>query len=205
MILKIRNTKQIKGENKMAKATFTWFGSKGNKIELSAEYTAVVKKEILSDDGYEWETNDLVTSVKANLIILVDGKEIDSCQDKNFWTVIDTNIDGVKRIWGCNKIGFNAEVAAQVEEFFENVIAAGKSEEVIALETAEKEKVKAEMLADAQEIIRLANKQERIMTETEAREWREQYNNLHNEGRSGYVPTIITQEAYGWATNIVTQ
>ena len=177
------------------KKTFSWVGSKGNVIELVAEYKSEIKKEVLNADGYELETDNFVARVKANLITKVDGKEVDSCWDTNFWKVIDTNTNGIKRIWGCSKIGFNAEIAAQVEEFLKSVIAEGKSEEVIALEAKKTEEKKAEEIEEAQKIVDVAEKQEKIMTAREAKIWRNATTYL-STSEKGYIPQVITLEEY---------
>jgi hypothetical protein len=53
-------------------------------------------------------------------------------------------------------------------------------------------------IEEAQEIIESAEKEgvEKLRTESEIRNWRKAYNNIHNEGGEGYIPTKISKERY---------
>lgn len=50
----------------------------------------------------------------------------------------------------------------------------------------------------AKEVVRLAEKEgiENLMTNSEHAKWRKKYNDLHNEGGQGYIPTRISKEKY---------
>jgi hypothetical protein len=59
-------------------------------------------------------------------------------------------------------------------------------------------------LANAEEIMEAAEATKRYFdgkfpTTEEAEKWRKAYNDLHNEGGNGYVPTIVTDEQVAWA------
>ena len=168
--------------------TFTWVGAKGNVIELEAEYKMELKNEILDADGWKIETGKKETIITANLVAKVDGKVIEECWNTSYWKIIDVN-NGLKRIWGINKIGFTAETAIEVEKFLNEVIESAKTEEVKELE----------------EVIAKANKQNSIPTYEEARKMERDYNNMYNEGGEGYVPHIVDIDEYNRALAIMNQ
>ena len=186
--------------------TMSWTGSKGNKIELGAECTTKMVEQELSADGFVYgtETKPVTT---ANLELWVDGKKVDSCWDTNFWKLIDMG-NGIKKIWGL-KVVMTAEQAEKVEAFLNEVIESGKTAEVQEHETTEAETEKAAEIADAQEIIELAEKETvrnsdgSLMTKEQVKVWRRNYNNINNEGGEGFVPDVVTQEMYDRAKAVL--
>lgn len=66
---------------------------------------------------------------------------------------------------------------------------------------------KAEKIADAEETVREAELElkykGKLMTASEIRAWSINYNNVHNEGGSGYVPSHVSQESYDYAKSIL--
>lgn len=135
---------------------------------------------------------------KANLELWVDGKKIDSCWNTAFWQIIDAQ--GMKKVWGL-PVGMSAEQAIKVDEFLKAIIEDGKSPEVKEHEHNKMAAEKTEEIKRAKTIIEKSEKTYKnqdgtLMTSAQAKEWKRQYNNLHNEGGEGYVPEIITQEMY---------
>lgn len=184
------------------KKTFTWIGANGNVFELEAECTMEVTNEVLNADGYEIETGKKETYINANLVAKIDGKEVDSCWNTDFWRIIDVK-NGIKRIWGIDKIGFTAEKAIEIEAFLKDVIESAKTEEVKEIEAEEAAKKHSKDVKNATRIIEEAHKQETIPTAREAREMERRWNDLYNEGGEGYVPHIVDIDEYNWALSIL--
>lgn len=56
-----------------------------------------------------------------------------------------------------------------------------------------------EEIAELEEVIAKAERQEALPSEAEKAEWLREYNNAYNEGGEGYVPRVITRDQYDWA------
>lgn len=177
-----------------------WIGSKGQSIELRAECKTEMVKTKVDLDGhiFEGEEKPLTT---ANLELYVDGKKVDSCQDINFWKVIETS-NGIKKIWGLN-VGMSSEQAVIVENFLNEIIKNGKSVEVIESEKIEAAKETAENVENANKTIAKYESQTLKMNKKQYQEWKINYNNINNEGGEGYVPHLITTEQYEYAKSII--
>ena len=69
----------------------------------------------------------------------------------------------------------------------------------------EAEKQQKEELEEAQAIVTQAKKEgiENLLTEIQLKEWRTKYNNIHNEGGEGYIPTRVSKEQYQHALNVI--
>lgn len=184
-----------------------WTGSKGNKIELRA--SCETKMETFENrlDGTLVGTTTKPHTT-ANLELWVDGKKIKSCWDTNFWSLIDVKeMPGFKKIWGL-PIAMDEAQAEKVERLLKSVIEDGKTEEVKASEEAQKVAEQAAKIEEAKEIIAQAEKTIRnadgsLMTRKQAQVWKKHYNDVHNEGGEGYVPTIITAEDVEYAESII--
>jgi hypothetical protein len=175
------------------KRSFVWTLKNGQKAVLTAEYEEIMEREKWDADGYVVEGDLKPTATKSNLELTIDGKFIDRCYDASFWQLIDTPDKTAKKIRGM-KVGFaDAKTAAEYEKFIMEVISEGKSEEVKEYERQKElewQAVKA----------RVEEKEKRIKTllkgkglsEEEAlrkmKEARKRYNDIHNEGGSGYIP-----------------
>ena len=172
--------------------SINWIGSKGNKIELRACCVIAMKDETADLDGYII-TLDKKPSTDADLELWIDEKKIDSCQDINFWRIIEVQT-GFQKIWGLS-VGMTDEQATVVETFLNEVIESGKTEAVKRYEAAKAAAEKAEKKAEAQKIIDAAAKYTTpIMTNAEYKVWAKRYNDVNNEGGEGYVPDRITVE-----------
>lgn len=183
--------------------TIAWTGSKGNQIELKAYCETTMVDDILDADGYEINVGKKAQT-NANLELWVDGKKIDSCWDTNFWQIIDTRA-GYKKIWGL-PIGMTDEQAALVKKFLKDIIESGKSDDVIAAETAKAAAEKNERKAEARRIVDEAAKcTTPLMTNAEYKAWRKRYNDINNEGGEGYIPDLITVEQLEYAKKVLAE
>lgn len=189
------------------KKTFTWIGAKGNKFELEAECTMEVRNIVLDADGIEYETKKKEICINAKLIAKVDGKVVETCNNINFWRIIDLE-NGLKRIWGINSIGFNAEIAAEIEKFLNKVIESAKTEEVKDFEAEKRDKEATNEIRTAQRIIEIAevspkHADGKLYTYNELQDYLKSYNNMFNEGQEGYLPRYVCQEEYEKALEIL--
>jgi len=189
------------------KKTFTWIGAKGNKFELEAECTMEVRNIVLDADGIEYETKKKEICINAKLIAKVDGKVVETCNNINFWRIIDLE-NGLKRIWGINSIGFNAEIAAEIEKFLNKVIENAKTEEVKEFEAEKRDKEATNEIRTAQRIIEIAevspkHADGKLYTYNELQDYLKSYNNMFNEGQEGYLPRYVCQEEYEKALGIL--
>lgn len=185
--------------------TLTWTGSRGNKIELRAICKIYMEETEHDLDGWKVKGKP-EPRTDANLELWLDGKKIDSCWDINFWKIIDTS-QGIKKVWGL-KVGMSDEQAIKVEAFLKDVVESGKTEEVKAYEKAKTGKGKQEEIERAQEVIEASkttrkNADGTLMTMEQAKAWRKRYNDINNEGGEGYIPSIVTQEQYDWAKQVL--
>lgn len=185
------------------KGTFEYTLRNGSTCRIEADYECVMKNEILDADGWKIQGQEKPTDIgRSSLIAYIDGKKVDSCQDRSFWRLIDAK-EGVKKIWGLN-IGFaRIEDAKRYEEWIGGIIEGGKTEKVKAYEKAEKEKEMKERIESAKSTIAEAERQKDIPCRQEAKKRMKQYNDFFNEGGGGYVPYIICREEYEEALKIV--
>ena len=192
----------------------SWQSTKGQEIALEAIYTEEVRNVEINLDGDIIKTDKKEIVVNAKLICTVDGKVIDTCTDVSFWEIIDLKLpreatsNGLKRIWGIDKVALTPNKAKEVEAFLAEVIADGKTPEAIEIEAQDRAQEEALVLAEAREIIEKAktthkNKDGFLMTEGQAKAWRRNYNIVNNEGGEGFVPEIISQEAYDRALKVI--
>ena len=93
---------------------------------------------------------------------------------------------------------------------FDEIKTAASDPEVRAYKKAEHETMEAERKTSAEEIIREAEKTVRnedgsLMSDKEARAWKKRYNDFYNEGGEGFVPNVVTAEAFEWANKILNE
>lgn len=185
------------------KGTFEYNLRNGSVCKIEADYECVIENEEIDADGWKIEGKAKPTDIgRSRLIAYIDGKKVDSCDNKDFWKLIDTK-EGMKKIWGL-KVGFeNPEDAKKYEDWIERIIEDGKSEGVKAYEKAEKERETKAKVKRAKEIIAKAEKQSDIPPRSEAKRRMKRYNDTINEGGGGYVPYIVCREEYDEALQIV--
>lgn len=182
--------------------TFEWTLSDGRHGKIVATYNEIMQAKTLDADGVKVEVAPEPTTVDCDMVAYIDGAKIDSCDNVNFWKLI--NVKDAKKIWGL-PIGFLGETADKYEAFLAELFESGKSEEVKAYYAKRNEEKRLKEIAKAKAIIAKAEGQKDIPTAAEAKARREQYNRIHNEGGEGYVPTWITKEEYNNAKALIAE
>lgn len=175
---------------------YEWELKDGRKVTLEAEYTETVQNKIVDLDGDICDTVKREIRTSGTLTVYIDGVKFDTCTQPNFWQTIDTGITGIKKIWGIKQIAFTEDRAAEIEAFFAEVFAEGKNEEAEQIRSDEKAAAIADEIAEAERVVAKAEAQKDIPSMKEARRRMREYNNIVNEGGSGYVPYIVSMEEY---------
>ena len=199
------------------KGSITWKGATGATFTAEAEYTVKMVSDVAWLDGYE-VPKAATPHCTAQLVVTKDGMRIDSCSNAAFWSCIEIGDKALAakgithRLWGCTKVAFTSEVAAQIDAMLKNVIAGGKAEDpevaayyaAKAAEKADKERRNAEwVIEEAKRTPR--NPDGTLMNDKEAAAWQRSYNNAMNDGAEGYVPDVITQEQYDAALKVLSK
>lgn len=175
------------------KKKYSWKLSDGREVILEAECSTTMIADIVYADGHEVGLKKKPFA-KGNLTAYIDGKKFDFCRDTGFWNTIDVyGRPGIKKIWGIKGIGFTKERAAEIDSFLQDVIEEGKTEEVRAYEAEKAAKEKAEHRQSLENFLAEAAKH-KLYTAEEAKRMRKTWNNVINEGGSGYVPHFYTFE-----------
>jgi hypothetical protein len=166
-------------EDREMKKTHEWTSARtGDKTTVEIEYTKTVREIVLDADGVKIETgkNEIVETMI--ITASVNGQ------------IVARSTSGYMV---CNPEASKA-IIALIDE-----CKAEETAEVAEVKAAEK----AEEVAEAQEIVAAAEKQTTIPTAAQYREFRRRYNEIHNEGAEGYIPTMITKEQYEAAKAII--
>lgn len=174
---------------------YEWKLTDGRTITLEAEYTETVRDEIVNLDGDICNTGKREIVKKAMLTAYIDGKKHDSCTNVNFWSIIDVQ-PGIKKIWGIHNIAFTPERAAEIEAFLASVIEDGRDNEAEEIRAEKKAEETKEQIKAAEDTIARAEAQADIPARAEAQRRMKEYNDINNEGGSGYVPYIVSREEY---------
>lgn len=188
--------------------TYKWILTCGLEAKLEARYSekaVCATKFIFGECAPDDERDGKIIIEDAQLIAYVDGKRCGDCHTSSMWCIIDAGKDGLKRIWGINKIAFTADRAAEIERFLNSVINSGKDAECEKIRAEEMEKRNAKELEFAKKTIRDAEKQKDIPTKSEAIRRLKRYNDIYNEGGEGYLPHIVTLEEYENAKKTVAE
>lgn len=187
------------------KSTFEWTLTDGRSAKLEAEYSCTMQSEIMYADGYNIPAAPKPGATDCNMIAYIDGAQVASSHDPNFWQLIDAPKRPGFRIIGGLKVGFPVETAARYEQWLAELIEAGTTDEVKAYLAEKQKKKDAEACAAAKALIEKAEKQGKIPSEREARRMMEEYNNIHNDGGYGFVPHIISREEYDAAKRVLAE
>ena len=135
-------------------------------------------------------------STSGNMAAYIDGERIKQVsRDPWFWQLIDVHdAPGVKKIWGL-PIGFaNQEQIDAYNAFLEDLMQ--DDEEVIAFRAEKKAQDVAKELEHCKQIVSACEHGWMVETIEEVKRLQKQWNDLHNEGGSGYVPTWYPRSAY---------
>ena len=183
----------------------SWKSTKGQVIELEASFTETMEdQKFCSETTGDWiGTGKRIKAQRAELNVFVGGEMVDSCTQIRHWEIVNAEIPGLKRIVGIQKIAFTAEKAKEVEAFLNKVIADGKAPEVVEVEKEKKLENAKKVITKAETTVRNANGT--LMSKEQANQYLQQYQQVMNDGCEGFVPNIITQEAYDRALQIVNE
>lgn len=174
----------------------------GKNIRIEADYTCTMQSRYLDADGWQIPV-DPEPRAKAAMTVYVDGVKYDTCDDANFWRLIEVPGHEGRKIWGV-KLGFkSAEVCDQYEAFIEALIAEGTSDEVREYRAAIEAKRYADDVEYAKRVIAACERQHDLPTKDEAKRRMKAYNDAVNEGGEGYVPHIYSIEDYERAKSII--
>lgn len=178
-----------------------WTGKNGNELELRAKCKIEMVDKIVDADGHKVLIGK-EKGEKALLEFWADGKRMETCNgDINWWRIIDNG--NLKQIWGLRKLGFTPEQAEVIQEFLNSVIETGKAEGVVEVEKEDEKLENERRVKMAEDIMKKAAKQGKVMTADEYEIWRLNYNNIANEGGDGYIPETVTVEELEWAKTIL--
>jgi hypothetical protein len=160
-------------------------------------------KAIITVKSFEevTEMNQINTITTTEVKVIKDGKVLDtglfakiSNYDSNpkWFDKMGLKKDQLISRVGENAITLGAEAGKEINEMIEEMKAELNNDQT-------QEKIKKEEKAkENQAIINQAKKEgiRNLMTNEELKSWRVRYNNIHNEGGEGYIPTRITKEQY---------
>ena len=179
--------------------TMVWTSKNGNELKLVAEYEEKMAEEISYADG-DHISLGMKPHTYTALTAYVDGKEVDCVYDPEMWKLEEIDNHGEKAlgIWG-TRLAFakdDTEHIAEFEKMISEVIEGGRNNEVQeAIEAEKMTKLNSE-IEEAKETVKVAEAQENIPTDAEARKMERQYNDFYNEGGEGFVPHIVGQTEY---------
>lgn len=171
----------------------------GLEVRIIATYVSELTTNPLLAN-YPTTKRDYISTFGSSMVAYVDGQRINKTStDPNFWQLIDAN--GVKKIWGL-PIGFaEAEKAEEYNAFLADLMK--DDPEVVAFLA---EKHQQEVSADVkrcEEVVRLCEMGYMAETAEEIKAKRKQWNDLHNEGGIGYIPTWYTRAEYEHALDFI--
>lgn len=178
-----------------------------HELRFEAEYKPELIEEVIDADGYKINTGRIEKIEQGYLKLYVDGKVFSKCYYPGDWRLVDTTemnpVCGLPAGWKINgmKVVFTKVSDKEAyEKFIAEVIAEGTTDEIKAFDEAEKAKEVSKELKRLDRIIAEAEKEmqygELLKTREDVRKWKQNWNNIHNEGGEGFVPDKISQEEY---------
>lgn len=194
-------TKIVKKVNWISQAS-------GAQVEVEITVSKEAKETVSFSDGWNIPTGTEIVSFKE-ISISANGKLVETAHMN---PEIVNRANGVyARIYnraGLTEEQYNLIMAAVTEAEAELEAQFTAENEEIA--TAEKEREIAEeakateiRIERARRIVEEAARREEILTDKEEETWRENYNNIMNEGGEGYVPQRVTKESLAWANKVL--
>lgn len=177
-----------------------------------AVVTVTLQNKKIDMDGDQWESKNVEKNINIE-ISSSDGKVV---AESPFAQIIEDN-NSNRRYMENAKLDLNKKytrVGKVLAEGVEAHNAINTAVEEIENELAqefgvktEKEMKQEEEIEEAQAIVKAAEKQgiENLMTASELKIWRANYNRLHNEGGEGYIPARVSKEKYQRALEVLSQ
>lgn len=179
-----------------------------HELRFEAEYKPELMEEIIDADGYKINTGRMKKIEQGYLKLYVDGKLFGKCFFPADWKLIDTtkinhiytNYPDGWKINGLKVVFTKVSDKDEYEKFIAEVIAEGTTEEIKAFDAEEKAKEVSKELEELDAIIAEAEKEmqygDLLKTREDVRKWKQNWNNINNEGGEGFIPNRISQEEY---------
>lgn len=167
----------------------------GKEVKIIATYVSELTVDPFLTN-YPFAKRNYISTARSSMAAYVEGQRIGRvCYDPNFWHLIDIREKpGAKKIWGL-PIGFaDPQQIDAYNAFLRDLMQ--DDEEVIAFRAAEKAKKDAEEYERYMKIIKACERGFLVETPEEAQRLQKQWNDLHNEGGYGYVPTWYPRSVY---------
>ena len=174
-----------------------------------AVVTVTLQNKSIESDWSNIESSDIEKKVKIEIVS--NGKIITT---QSHVTLIENNEvygkymdqQGMDLNKKYSRVG---KIVTEGKEACENIRKAIKEmEEELALEfdvKTESQKMEEKEIAIAKKTIVTAEKEgiENLLSSNDLETWREQYNNINNEGGEGYIPKRVSKEAYSKAVKVL--
>lgn len=172
----------------------------GTEIKIVATYVSALTTNPRLPEN-PMNKRDYISTFGSVMVVYLDKKKVKSCSDPAFWRLIDTT-DG-KKIWGLPIVFADAEKAEAYNAFLTDLMQ--DDPEVIAFRAENELEEIAEELERCEQIVSLCEEGWMVDTAEEVDAKRKQWNDLHNEGGYGYVPTWYTRDTYARALDFIAQ
>lgn len=151
--------------------------------------------------NYPNPPRNYISTYGSSMVVYVDGVRIKQCNDPAFWRLID--VDCGKKIWGLPIAFADADKIAAYTAFLADLMQ--EDDEVLAFRAEQTRKEVVEELKRCKQIVARCEKGWMVESAAEAKAKRDQWNNLHNEGGEGYIPTWYPRELYEYALAYIKQ
>lgn len=199
--------------------TITVKTPKGTEVKVSYEYSEKVIDDVINADGdiigvrKKIFKNDVLSFTVGEKIYVVDeenvsdymtGAAVERCRELNVNKYYRSNYETNGRAI----FVFDQETVNKIDELINQTVNENRDDEVKKIEDAQNEKKNKAKKEHAKEIIEKAkttikNADGTLMNASQARAYRESWNNRYNEGGEGYIPEIITSEMLEKAQKIL--
>lgn len=181
----------------------------GKNISIQATYEESIWQKVLDADGWQIPTDETVMTrnINIDLVATANGKEykfdVRLTPDRPYFEIDKRN--GAKVFpYYPNGIHFvDDDIPNKISEFLTELVAEGTTEEAKKIIEVQKKKDLAKKIEEAKRAIEIGRSQAFLPTEAEAKAMRKQYNDIHNEGGDGYVPSYVTAERFQCASDFL--
>ena len=170
----------------------------GKEIKIAATYVSALTTDPLLPE-HPMNKRNYISTCGSNMVVYLDGTKMKACTDPAFWRLIDT-AEG-KKIWGLPIVFADADKAETYNEFLADLMQ--DDAEVLAFRAEKKQQEISEELAHCKQVVSRCEKGWMVETAEEVKAKRKQWNDLYNEGGSGYIPTWYTRKAYEYALDFI--
>ncbi|MDQ0414569.1 hypothetical protein [Mesobacillus stamsii] len=174
-----------------------------------AKVTVTMFTQKKYSDGWDLGMEEVIDTAKVEIV--VNGKVVCSSYsaevleyERNVRLFKKANLNPTKKytMVGDKAITEGEESGNLINEAIKEMTAELAKE--FNVET-EEEKQQKEEIAEAEAVVAQSEKEgiDNLMSNTQIKSWRKQYNDLYNEGGEGYIPSKVSKEAYQKALKIL--